>query len=327
MRKFVHALMLALALSGCSALAFPAPTRSVPTVPAASTPTETQTPSATPLSATSPPPVTATPAAGEMRCPPAESTCTVSGHFIFQRPLAPSTNNKIDQTYRYGTTQDDKREPHYGADFPNAQGTAVLAAGDGLVVVAGDDKFKKYGWFGNFYGNLVVIEHHAPGYSEPVYTLYGHLFKVVAKVGQQVRAGDLIGKVGATGIAIGSHLHLEVRVGANDYQSTRNPELWLIPSPGTGVLAGRVLNAQGQPAKSSITIQRLQNGKVLPDRIFSPVTYAHGALNGDDVLAENFAIGELAAGEYRLTLLHNGRLYEERIKITAGMLTVVEFRE
>lgn len=329
MRNFFALCGLALLLSGCAAPASPTPLRSIVTVPATSAPTETIVPTstATQLSATSTPLLTATPAAGEMLCPATESSCIVSGHFIFQRPLDPSANNKIDQTYRYGTTQDDKREAHHGVDFPNAQGTHVLAAGDGVVVVAGSDKLKKYGWVGNFYGNLVVIEHQAPGYNEPVYTLYGHLFKVIAKVGQQVKAGDLIGEVGATGIAIGSHLHLEVRIGSNDYQSTRNPELWVVPPPGMGVLAGRVLDEHGNFATAEITMQRLQNGTVTLDRIFSPVTYAHGALNGDNVLGENFAIGELAAGDYRLSLIYHGKLYEERVKIVAGMLTIVEFRE
>ena len=328
--KFFLTLGLILLLSGCAAPtntvgtspASPTPTFVPPTVPATSAPTETIAPTAT-----STPTLTATPAAGEMRCPIAESICIVPGHFIFQRPLDPAANNKIDQTYRYGTTQDDTREPHHGIDFPNAQGTRVLAVGDGLVVVAGDDKFKKYGWVGGFYGNLVVIEHQVPGYNEPVYTLYGHLFKVIAQVGQQVKTGDLIGLVGSTGIAIGSHLHLEVRIGKNDYKSTRNPELWLAPPPGMGVLAGRVLDARAQVVKSTINVQRLENGKILPDHIFLAVTYAHESLNGDDVLAENFAVGELAAGEYRLTLIYNGKVYEKRVKIAAGMLTVVEFRE
>ncbi len=326
MRMFLALCGLTLALSGCAPPAVPTPI--ITTVPATLAPAETIVPTATatPLSATSTPPLTATPASGAMLCPSGEDVCIVPGHFIFQRPIAPPANNKIDQTYRYGTTQDDTREPHHGVDFPNAQGTQVLAAGAGQVVVAGDDKFKKYGWVGNFYGNLVVIEHHAPGYSEPVYTLYGHLFKVIAKVGQQVKAGDLIGEVGATGIAIGSHLHVEVRIGNDDYKSTRNPELWLAPPSGMGVLAGRVLDAHGNLITSSINIQRLENDEILPDRIYMAVTYAHESLHGDDALNENFAVGELLAGDYRLTLIYNGKVYEERVKIAAGMLTVVEFR-
>jgi hypothetical protein len=133
--------------------------------------------------------------------------------------------------------------------------------------------------------------------------------------------------VGATGIAIGSHLHLEVRIGADTYKSTRNPELWVQPPPGMGVLAGRVLDAQGNPVKGAINIQRMQNGAILTDPIYQIETYARESLNGDDVLHENFAIGELAAGLYRLTLIYNGKVYEQRVQIEPGKLTVVLFSD
>lgn len=328
MRQLFALCGLVLALSGCASPSVsPTPLPTV-TVIVTSAPTETiAPPTATQLPVTSTPTLTATPALGAMLCPTAESTCIVPGHFIFRRPFEPSVNNEIDQTYRYGTTQNDLREPHYGVDFPNARSTRVLAVGDGRVVVAGDDKFKKYGWFANFYGNLVVIEHDVSGVNAPVYTLYGHLSKVLATVGQQVHAGDLIGEVGSSGIAIGSHLHLEVRIGNNDYKSTRNPELWVQPRAGTGVLAGRVLDAQGNLVSSAINVQRLQGDRILPDHIYLAETYVRESLHGDDILNENFAVGELPAGDYRLTLIYNGRVYEQRVKIVDGMLTVVEFRE
>jgi murein DD-endopeptidase MepM/ murein hydrolase activator NlpD len=263
----------------------------------------------------------------EMVCPNAETVCLVTGHFFFQRPIAASANIFIDQTYRYGATEDDKREPHHGIDFPNKQGTPVLAAGDGQVVVAGNDKLTLYGWVTSFYGNLVVIEHSLPGFTQPVYTLYGHLYKVDVAVGQQVRAGEQVGEVGATGIAIGSHLHLEVRIGADTYKSTRNPELWVQPPPGMGVLAGRVLDAQGNPVKGTINIQRMQGDVILKDPIYQIETYARESLNGDDVLHENFAIGELAAGEYRLTLIYYGKVIEQRVQIEPGKLTLVLFSD
>lgn len=320
---------LILALSGCTTPPISTPTPQVlPTVPATSSPTETiiPPPTATQLSATSTPTLTAIPAVGELLCPTAESPCIVPGHFIFRRPFKASANDQIDQTYRYGTTQNNTRDPHHGVDFPNAQGTQVLAAGDGQVVVAGDDKLEKYGMYGNFYGNLVVIEHNVPGVGAPVYTLYGHLFKVLVQLGQQVHAGDVLGEVGATGIAIGSHLHLEVRIGNNDYKSTRNPELWVYPPPRMGVLAGRLLDAQGKLVSSTVNVQRLQGDTILPDPIYLAETYARESLHGDDILNENFAVGELLAGDYRLTLIYNGRVYEQRVKIAAGMLTIVDFR-
>lgn len=338
MRWFIAGLILLLALSGCAAPASPSATPiKLPTV--ISTPVFTETPVPTPalsvtegltatqLPVTNTPTRTATPSPAAVDCSKDETTCIVPGHFVFRRPIDPSANNAIDQTYRYGTTEDDKREPHHGIDFPNAQGTSVLAAGDGKVVVAGNDKLALYGWVTSFYGNLVVIEHPLPGFGGTVYTLYGHLYKINVTVGQQVQVGDPIGEVGATGIAIGSHLHFEVRIGADTYKSTRNPELWLQPPDGMGALAGRILDAQGNPVKSAITIQRLdENGATLPDPIFQAQTYARESLNSDDIFHEGFAVGELSAGEYRLTLIYNGKLYEQRVKIEAGQMTLVTFQ-
>ena len=67
-----------------------------------------------------------------------------------------------------------------------------------------------------------------------MYTLYAHLSKVDVQAGDEVKAGDLIGKVGQSGVATGSYLHFEVRKGGDgtDYFSTQNPELWLAPNDG-----------------------------------------------------------------------------------------------
>lgn len=88
---------------------------------------------------------------------------------------------------------------HYGTDFGAPTGTPVYATADGEVVFAG----RRGG-----YGNLVEIR-HAQGYS----TRYAHLsrFSINARRGTRIRQGDVIGYVGATGVASGPHLHYELR--------------------------------------------------------------------------------------------------------------------
>jgi murein DD-endopeptidase MepM/ murein hydrolase activator NlpD len=82
--------------------------------------------------------------------------------------------------------------PHLGIDYAAPTGTPVHAAGDGVVTVAG--------WLGG-YGQTVKLR-HSNGYE----TLYGHLSRITVRRGQRVGQGDLLGKVGATGLASGPHL-------------------------------------------------------------------------------------------------------------------------
>lgn len=90
-------------------------------------------------------------------------------------------------------------KPHEGIDIVNDKGTSIYAAADGIVVSAGHNL--------GGYGNMVMIN-HGYGYS----TVYGHMSKVIARDGQQVRRGDLLGLCGETGIATNPHLHYEVRL-------------------------------------------------------------------------------------------------------------------
>lgn len=92
----------------------------------------------------------------------------------------------------YGTTKF-----HAGLDFAAKSGTPVFATGDGQVEVAD----RRSG-----YGNCIDISH---GYN--YITRYAHLSEILVAPGQQVRRGDLIGRVGSTGKSTGPHLHYEVR--------------------------------------------------------------------------------------------------------------------
>ena len=89
-------------------------------------------------------------------------------------------------------------EFHTGIDFSAPAGTPVYATGGGKVVAVGYDK--RLGLF-------VKIKH-----LKNIYTLYGHLSKVVVKKGQIVQKGQVIGYVGSTGRSTGPHLHYQVSV-------------------------------------------------------------------------------------------------------------------
>ena len=87
---------------------------------------------------------------------------------------------------------------HEGIDIAVSNGTPVVAAAAGTVIVAG--------WMGG-YGNLVVVDHGGG-----VSTAYGHNTSVAVGVGQQVAQGQLIAYSGNTGNSTGPHVHFEVRI-------------------------------------------------------------------------------------------------------------------
>jgi murein DD-endopeptidase MepM/ murein hydrolase activator NlpD len=87
---------------------------------------------------------------------------------------------------------------HKGIDYGAPMGSPIIAATDGVVNFAG--------WHGG-HGNYVQIKQSAH-----FGTGYAHMSKIVAKVGQHVHAGQIIGYVGSTGLSTGPHLHFEVFV-------------------------------------------------------------------------------------------------------------------
>jgi murein DD-endopeptidase MepM/ murein hydrolase activator NlpD len=108
---------------------------------------------------------------------------------------------------------------HPGIDIDGETGDPVLAAGNGTVTMAGQAP----GGFGG-YGIVVAIDHGGG-----LMTLYAHLSKVAVSMGQPVLAGQLIGAIGMTGLATGSHLHFELRVAGKPV----DPMPWLPARPTT----------------------------------------------------------------------------------------------
>ena len=307
--------------------ATPTPTNTLPLPTDTPIPTIAQTPPLT--TATSTPTAADTQNPSPVPCDPIKSYCIEDGHFYLDRPIALPGTITIDPGYPYGSTQGGARDPHHGVEFYNASGTTVLAAADGQVVVAGDDSQQIYAIQPDSYGNLIVIEHYFPDIPEPVYTLYGHLSQVEVQAGQAVHSGEEIGKVGASGAAIGSHLHFEVRLGQNNYDSNRNPVLWLKPllygaGNSLGVLAGRVEDTQGNLIQTSgLNIQYFAdpNGAQTSARQVETYAIAEHPVQADDAWNENFTLGDLQPGDYRISLIRNGGLYERWVQVLPGKLT------
>lgn len=252
-------------------------------------------------------------------------------HTWFRRPIAWSDQPYIDQTYRFGSTMGGNFQPHQGIEFNNGNGTPVHAIGDGVVVHAGPAER----------GALTVAIKHdrrltADGRQLFVYSVYYHNSKLVAQVGQRVRAGDVIALVGNTGRATNDHLHLEVH--ASPVDSTRlivdpevryppyntNPELWIDPLPGTGMIAGQVWDSAGKPVQ-----QARMYGLVKLEPQETPFSFieTYGPRNhSDPVYQEHFAISDVPPGAYVLGVEIDGKRVFRQVSVESGKLTWVEFR-
>ena len=177
---------------------------------------------------------------------PTPDVSKAQDHFWLARPTGPDAKQWADPSYPYASTGKGAYLLHHGADIANPLGTPLFAPADGTVVFAGPDDKVAVGPATNFFGLPVVIELDRRYNGQPVYVLLGHLQNTYVIPGQRVTRGERIGEVGMSGVALGPHVHVEVRVGVNDYDHTRNSEFWLEPLPGHGIVAGRVLTADGR---------------------------------------------------------------------------------
>ncbi|NUM43402.1 MAG: peptidoglycan DD-metalloendopeptidase family protein [Anaerolineales bacterium] len=247
---------------------------------------------------------------------------TEHDHFYFARPIGANERNWPDPNYRYGGVFFEG-VTHSGVDIPAALGAPVLAAGSGKVVWAG------YGFFSgpespdDPYG-LAVVVHHDFGYKgEDLFTLYAHMSQVDVIRGQYVTAGDQVGLVGETGFTTGVHLHFEVRIGENFFYRTTNPELWIAPPQGWGVLAARIMGTGGQLLPSQrFVIRNLDTGD-------SWVGITYGNLEGtnqDPYYQENVVVGDLPAGNYKIEISYLGVLWDWPLEIKPGQVSYFQFR-
>jgi murein DD-endopeptidase MepM/ murein hydrolase activator NlpD len=249
----------------------------------------------------------------------------------FRRPIALGDQPYIDQTYRYGSTMGGNFQPHQGIEFNNGNGTLVYAIGDGEVVHAGPAER----------GALTVAIKHDQrlgtrgGQRLFVYSVYYHNSQILVPVGRRVRAGDRIARVGNTGRATNDHMHLEIHAAPVD--STRlivdpdvrfppytlNPELFIDPLPGTGMVVGQVWDSSGQAVP-----QARIYGLVKPEPRETPFSFieTYGPRNHSDPnFNEHFAITDVPPGLYIMGVEIGGTRVFRRVLVQVGKTTWVEF--
>lgn len=256
-------------------------------------------------------------------------------HTWFARPIAPADQPYIDQTYRYGSTMGGFFQQHQGVEFNNPVGTPVLAIDAGVVVHAGPAEQGS---------NTVVIRHDSlltvseggRASRMHIFSTYYHNSRLLVSAGDRVQRGQRIALAGSTGRATNDHLHLEVHAAPTDSLRAivdpevryppypRNPELWIEPLPGTGIVAGQVWDAQGRPVP-----QARVYGIVKPEPQETPFSYAetYGEHNHPDPsYGEHFAVSDVPPGEYVLGVEIDHHKVFRRVRVEAGKVTWVEFR-
>ena len=143
---------------------------------------------------------------GELMNP--DSTRTPTGTLQWPLPVAGTITSQFGHRVDPITGE---VSSHTGTDIACAEGTPILAAADGTITVAnGLDSW------GGSYGYYIQINHGGG-----LETLYAHCSSICVTTGQQVQAGQVIGYVGHTGRATGSHLHLEVHVNGSRTDAMR----------------------------------------------------------------------------------------------------------
>jgi len=148
---------------------------------------------------------------------------------------------------------------HSGRDLAAPEGTPVVAALSGRVVMSGT---------AGGYGLAVELEHDRPRRR----TLYGHLSELYVRDGDNVRQGEVIGRVGSTGLSTGPHLHFELRLPQDGGWVATDPgDL----DPGAPALAGAPLQP-GMPPRRDVDAVALLMGQLIQtlERPVSPLPAA-----------------------------------------------------
>lgn len=244
-------------------------------------------------------------------------------HFYFDRPIAVDEVNWPEPDYRYGGLAEGKKLAHSGVDIAAPRNTPVLASAPGRVVWVG------YGLStGQYnpddpYGLAVAIDHDFGFGGYRLSTVSAHLDRIDVSIGQRVESGTQLGVVGTTGNTTGPHLHFEVRLKIGDFYSSRNPELWLAPSLGWGVLVGKLARDDGSPIIRQLVVIRNKQTK----QIWQLHSYGPNNTHPDDYYDENMVISDLPAGEYEISFEYADKTQKLSVTIHPGAITYFTYRD
>ncbi|MBN1679998.1 MAG: peptidoglycan DD-metalloendopeptidase family protein [Anaerolineae bacterium] len=243
-------------------------------------------------------------------------------HFWMVRPVDASANSASLFYYPFGSDgPQNEWRVHHGVDMPNDIGEPIHAGGSGVVAFAGNGANVVGGTDLDIYpsyGNVVLIEHDFGYRGQKIWTLYAHMSAITVQQGQRIQAGDVVGLIGGTGDVSGPHVHMEVRMGENDYFAVVNPLLWIAPYIGHGVIAGRVTYEDGRFVED-VVVTLSQEGRVYETTSTYVQPYMPGAqiwhVMPDPAWDENFVLGDVPAGDYTISVTIRGQRIAQEITV------------
>ncbi len=144
------------------------------------------------------------------KCRQSEPGQLWEGTFLRMKDAAPMAQFGDQRTYFYGKKEVGK-SVHMGFDLASLANASVEASNSGIVKYVGNI---------GIYGNTILIDH-----GQGIFSHYAHMSVINVKVGQKLNKGDVIGKTGLTGLAVGDHLHFGIIVGGRFV----NPIEWWDP--------------------------------------------------------------------------------------------------
>jgi len=242
-------------------------------------------------------------------------------HFYFTRPIQADQINWPLPDYRYGYEFSENGQVHTGVDIDAPYGTPIYAAASGTVTFAGYGLMSSTANKKDPYGLAVTIRHDFGWGGRRLTTVYAHMSEVAVRQGMYVNQGDVIGYIGTTGNTTGPHVHFEVRLEKTDFFASRNPELWLVPPEGNGVLVGRIMNSNGSLIDKQIMAVTNRKGHT-----WEVYTYATLGVNSDDNYRENLVLSDLPAGDYRIYIKYDDEPYNFWFTIHPGAVSYITFR-
>lgn len=244
-------------------------------------------------------------------------------HFWMSSPMPGAGRVLTNQRFPYGWDENGRLLIHNGVDMAEDLGMPLLAVADGTVIVAQSDYSAWYGWRCDWYGHLVVIELDERWQDQPVYALYGHVLNLLVEPGERVVRGQPVAEIGFGGAATHPHLHFEVRIGENQFSSTRNPMLWLDPGPTRGVIAGRLVDPEGRPWQGvPLALVNDESGEVSPS--WSYLGDPQDLMNPDEGWSENFVFSDVRPGSHQVVTQIQGVEYQVPVQVEPGEVSVVE---